>query len=196
MGTVMKVKRWSRIDQAFLEGLLWALPGVVLLQVLLQLVRAVRGDALGVSGPVPEELLEPTGLVVGPLSGTVVVEDPTASQYAWAVFPEVLVLVLAVVVSLLLLGVARGLRTGDPFTAASARRLTTLAVVLVVGGTFMPFFQSIAHQGVLDPLLPGGPTSATFELPFWPVFTGMLVFFLAEVFSRGARLREDVEGLV
>jgi len=195
-GCVMQVKRWSKVDQTFLEGLLWALPGVALLQVLLHLVRAVRGDALEVSGYLPEELLAPTGLVTGPLSGTVVVTDPTATQYGWAAVPMVLLLVLAAVVALLLLGVARGLRTGDPFTVASARRLTTLAVVLVVGGTLLPFFQDIGHQGVLDPLLPDGPRSGVIDLELWPLVTGMLVFFLAEVFSRGVRLREDVEGLV
>ena len=134
--------------------------------------------------------------MTGPLSGTVVVTDPTATQYGWAAVPMVLLLVLAAVVALLLLGVARGLRTGDPFTTASARRLTTLAVVLVVGGTLLPFFQDIGHQGVLDPLLAGGPVSGVIDVELWPLVTGTLVFFLAEVFSRGVRLREDVEGLV
>ena len=192
----MQVKRWSRIDQAFLEGVLWALPGLALLQVLVHGVRAARGDALEVTGYVPEELLAPTELVSGPLSGTVVVADPTATQYGWALVPVVLLLVLAAVAAWLLLCVARGLRTGDPFTAANARRLTGLAVLIVVGGTFLPFFEDIGRQGVLDPLLPGGPVSGVIDLQLWPVVTGTLVFFLAEVFSRGARLREDVEGLV
>ena len=118
----MQVKRWSRVDQAFLEGVLWALPGLALLQVLVHGVRALRGDALEVSGHVPEQLLAPTDLVSGPLSGTIVVADPTATQYGWAAVPMVLLLVLAAVAAWLLLGVARGLRTGDPFTVASARR--------------------------------------------------------------------------
>ena len=192
----MRLKQWTRTDQVFLEGLLWALPGVALLQLVLQLVRAVRGDALSVQGRLPDDLVTPTQLVTGPFDGTVVVQDPSASQYGWALATTVLLLALALVVARLLLGIARSLRTVDPFTTANARRLTTLAVVVVVGGTFVPVFQSIAFEGVLGPLLPGGPRTWTLDVSFWPLLAGILVFFLAEVFSRGARLREDVEGLV
>jgi hypothetical protein len=193
---VMQVKRWSRVDQAFLESVLWALPGLALVAVVVDGLRALRGRPLEVQGALPDDLARPTELVTGPMTGTVVVQDPTAAQYGWALLPSVLVLVLAVVVARLLLGVARSLRTGDSFTPANARRLSTLAILLIVGGTFVPIFQSIAFEGVLDPLLPGGPRAWTLELQLWPVLTGVLVGFLAEVFSRGARLREDVEGLV
>lgn len=192
----MKVKQWSRTDQLFLEGMLWALPGLAMLQAVLQVVRALRGDPLAVTGSLPDDLVTPAQLVSGPLTGTVLVQDPSAAQFGWALVPTVLLLVLAVVVARLLLGVARGLRSGDPFTTANARRLTTLAIIIIVGGTFLPIFQAIAFEGVLDPLLPGGPRSATLDLQFWPYLCGLLVFFLAEVFARGARLREDVEGLV
>ena len=60
----------------------------------------------------------------------------------------------------------------------------------------MPIFESIAFEGVLDPLLAGEPRTWTLQLDPWPVLTGVLVGFLAEVFVRGARMREDVEGLV
>ncbi|CAN5161471.1 hypothetical protein BH24ACT10_BH24ACT10_09860 [soil metagenome] len=192
----MKLKQWSRTDQVFLEGMLWALPGLAMLQAVLQVVRALRGDPLAVTGSLPDDLVTSTQLVSGPLTGTVLVQDPTAAQFGWALVPTVLLLVLAVLVARLLLGVARGLRAGDPFTTANARRLTTLAIIIVVGGTFLPIFQAIAFEGVLDPLVSGGPRSGTLDLQFWPYLCGLLVFFLAEVFARGARLREDVEGLV
>jgi hypothetical protein len=190
------MRQWSRVDQVAFEGLLWVLPAVVALQVLLQGVRAARGDALQTTGRLPEELVAPAAGVTGPLTGTVVVQDPTASQYGWAVLPTVLLLLLAVAAARLLLGVARGLREGDPFTAPNARRLGLLGVLVVVGGTFLPFFQDLAHGGVLDPLLPGGPPSPTREPVLWPGVVGLVLFFVAEVFRRGARLREDVEGLV
>jgi hypothetical protein len=192
----MQLKRWSRIDQAFLESVLWALPALALVAVVVDGLRALRGRPLEVQGTLPDDVVPPTELVTGPFTGTVVVQDPTAAQYGWALLPSVLALVLAVVVARLLLGVARSLRTGDPFTPANARRLSTLGILLIVGGTFVPIFQSIAFEGVLDPLLPGQPRAWTLELQLWPVLTGVLVGFLAEVFSRGARLREDVEGLV
>jgi Protein of unknown function (DUF2975) len=192
----MQLKSWSRTDQVFLEGTLWALPGLALLAVLVDAVRALRGRQLEVSGSLPSDLVRPTELVTGPMTGTVVVRDPTPAQYGWDLVPSVLLLVLAAVVAWLLLGVARSLRAGDPFTPRNALRLRTLSILLIVGGTFVPIFQSIAFEGVLDPLLPSGPRTWTLQLQLWPVLSGILVGFLAEVFARGARLREDVEGLV
>lgn len=192
----MRLTKWSRTDQAFLEGLLWALPGVALLKVLVDGLGALRGQPLEVTGSLPDDLAPTTELVTGPMTGPVVVQDPTAAQYGWDLAPSALLLLLAVVVARLLLGVVRSLRAGDPFTAANARRLTTLGVLLIVSGTFVPVFQGIAFEAVLDPLLPDGPRTWTLELQLWPVLAGILIGFLAEVFARGARLREDVEGLV
>ena len=201
---VMRITRWTRTDQVFLEGMLWALPGLALLAVVVDGMRALRGQSLEVHGALPERVLPASGAVTGsvsavvrgPLSGTVHVEAPTVAQYGWHLTPSVVLLVLAVVVARLLLGVARSLRAGDPFTTANAVRLRALGIVLVVGGTFVPILQGIALEGVLDPLLPGGPMSWTLDLSLLPPLSGILVFFLAEVFARGARLREDVEGLV
>ena len=193
----MYARTWTRTDQVLLEGALWALPGIAALQVVLHGVRWLRGDALEVDGVLPDDLVRGADVVTGPVSGTVVVEEPSAAQHAWALAVLVVLLVLAVVVARLLLGVTRSLRTGDPFTTANARRLATLGIVIVVGGTLVQFLQGIAFEAVLDPLLPeDGPRTWTLDLAVWPVLTGVLMFFLAEVFARGARLREDVEGLV
>jgi len=195
-GGVMQVKRWSRWDQGALEDLLWILPLLAMVPPLAVGVSALRGQPLEARGAVPPELVTTSDTVTGRLTGAVEIVDPTATQYGWALAPMLLFVVLALVASRLLLGVARGLRTGDPFTTANARRLTSLAVLLVLGGAFLPWFQAIAHEGVLDPLLPGGPRNPVREVQLWSSITGMLVLFLAEVFARGARLREDVEGLV
>ncbi|CAA9309070.1 MAG: hypothetical protein AVDCRST_MAG16-18 [uncultured Frankineae bacterium] len=192
----MQLRQWSRTDQVFLEGVLWALPGVALLTVVVDGVRALRGAPLEATGSLPDDLARTTGLVTGPMTGTVVVQDPTPAQYGWDLAPAILLLVLAAVVARLLLGVARSLRTGDPFTPANALRLRTLGVILIVGGTFVPVFQGIAFEGVLDPVLPDGPRAWTLDVQLWPALSGVLVGFLAEVFARGARMREDVEGLV
>jgi hypothetical protein len=193
----MRVTRWTRLDQVSLEGLLWLLPGLALLQVVVQLVRAARGDALTSRGHVPEQLVTAAEPVTGALSGAVVVQDPTAAQYAWALAPPLVLLVLAVVVARLLLGVVRSLRDGDPFSPANARRFAALSSVVIVGGVLLQCFQGVAHARTIAPLLSDGPASWTLDLELWPVLAGGALFgFLAEVFSRGARLREDVEGLV
>jgi hypothetical protein len=188
--------KWSRVDQLLLEGVLWVLPAAVLFAVVLDGVRALRGRPLEITGVLPDDLVPGTELVRGPFTGTVVVQAPTAEQYAWDLAPSALLLVLAVLVARLLLGVVRSLRVGDPFTRANARRLATLGSVLIVGGTLLPAVQGIALGRVLDPLLLEGPRTWQLDLALWPALTGILVGFLAEVFSRGARLREDVEGLV
>ena len=193
----MPATRWSRTDPLFLEGLLWAVPAVSLLDVVARAVRAARGSALEATGPVPDELLAPADPVTGPLSGTLVVEDPSAAQYAWDLVPQVLLLVLLTAAAVLLLGVVRSLRVGDPFTSANARRLTALGVLVVVGGLLLPMLQGIGHRAIVEPLVPDGETTTwTFDLALWPASFGILIGFLAEVFARGVRLREDVEGLV
>ena len=192
----MQVKRWSQVDQVLLEGILWVLPAAALLQVVVDAVRALRGRPLEVTGVLPDDVVRSTDLVTGPFTGTVVVEDPTGAQYGWDLVPSLVLLALAVVVARLLLGVVRSLRLGDPFTAANAKRLATLSVVVIVGGVLLPFVQQIALDGVLTPMLAEGPRTWTLDLALWPALTGVLVGFLAEVFARGTRLREDVEGLV
>jgi hypothetical protein len=195
-GGVVQVKRWSRVDQVLLEAVLWVLPAAVLVSVLLDVLRALRGRPLEVTGVLPDDVVRSTDLLTGPFTGTVVVDDPSATQYGWDFVPSVVLLVLAVVVARLLLGVVRSLRLGDPFTAANAKRLATLSVVVIVGGVFLPFVQQIALDGVLTPMLAEGPRTWTLDLALWPALTGVLVGFLAEVFARGTRLRGDVEGLV
>ena len=192
----MKVKRWSRTDQVFLEGLLYAAPSLVLLAVWVRVFHAVRGDALEVTGPLPDALAPPVEGVVGPLSGTLTVQDPGAHVYAWDLLPLLLALAVTTAAAVLLLGVARGLREGDPFTTANARRLTSLAVLVVVGGFTVQWFHAISQDALLAAALPGQDRTSVFEMSFWYVPAGALVFFLAEVFARGARLREDLEGLV
>lgn len=192
----MKPKKWSRTDQVVLEGLLWALPVVALVRVGLDGVAALRGRPLEATGYLPDELVRGSGVVTGQLRGTVLVQDPTASQYGWDLVPSVVLLVLSVIAARLLLGLARSLRSGDPFTQRNAGRLRWLGILLLVGGMFVPSMQAIAFEGVIDPLLPGPPTGPSQGLDFTPIVIGMLVFFLAEVFGRGARMREDVEGLV
>lgn len=192
----MKVKRWSRIDQVVLEGLLCTVPALGLLAVAVRLFHALRGDALEVTGPLPDALVRPAEGVTGPVVGTLTLTGPEASDYGWDLLPLLLAVAMAIAVAVLLLGIARGLRQGDPFTTANARRLTSLAVLVTVGGLFLQIFHSISRDALLLAAAPGQEPPMVFELSLWPIPAGMLVFFLAEVFSRGARLREDVEGLV
>lgn len=107
--------------------------------------------------------------------------------------------VLAVCVLYLLLRIVRTLRAGDPFVAANARRLTVMGFLVAVGGIVLQAVRTAAEMAVIervDRLAPGVVGGREFELSFLPVAAGLLLVGLAEVFRQGARLREDVEGLV
>ena len=87
---------------------------------------------------------------------------------------------------------------GDPFTTHE-RPPPRRAVGVVLSSAACPAGRRRASPPtlLLDAAPARGPTSRTrFELSLWPVPVGLLLCFLAEVFARGARLREDVEGLV
>ena len=193
----MQLTRWSRADQLGLEALLWVVPALGALSLVPQVVDAVRDEPLEVTGALPAELVDAADVVSGLVTGTLVLPDPTFAERLLALLPAASWVALAAVVCWLLLGVARGLRDGDPFTRTNARRLVALALVLVAGGLLLQVVDGIATDLLLEAALPEG-TSRTrvFELSLWPVPVGMLLAFLAEVFARGVRLREDVEGLV
>lgn len=191
------MRQWSRSDQLSLEGLLWAVQGVAVLALAVRAVDAVRGEPLELTGPLPDTLLPAVQGVTGPLSGTVVLADAAPREHLLALLPGLLVVALVVVGARLLLGIVRGLRDGDPFTTRNARRLTRLGVLVLVGGLGAQVLGSVVHAELLAQALPGGEgLPRSFDLSFWPAPVAVGIGFLAEVFARGARLREDVEGLV
>jgi len=180
--------RWTRVDQRLLEGALWAAPVVGLLSLTPGVADAVLGRPLEIRAPSPGD---------GGRGETVVLPDPTAGQYLLALVPGLLGVAAVALGAVLLLGVARALRHGDPFTPSSARRLTAVAFLVLVAGLVSPVCVELLRV-VLIETTPAGLRGWTFsvDLSAWPVLTGMLVLFVAEVFRRGAALRADVEGLV
>ena len=91
-----------------------------------------------------------------------------------------------------LLAIVETVRTGDPFVAANAVRLQTIAWVLValqilsviVGGIGRAI-SSPAHPVDLD---------AGFSVSGW--LAVLLTFLLARVFAEGTHMRDDLEGTV
>ena len=91
-----------------------------------------------------------------------------------------------------LLAIVDTVRTGDPFVAANANRLQTIAKALlalqllsVVIGTIGKAVSSPAHPVHLD---------AGFSISGW--LAVLLTFLLARVFAEGTLMREDLEGTV
>jgi len=183
----MRFAEWSRGDQVLLEGVLWAVPVVGILSLTPGLADAVQGRPLEVGSPAAD----------GRGPETVVLSDLSAGQYLLALAPQLLAVLALGAGALLLLGVARALRHGDPFTPGSARRLTLLGLLVLVAGLVGPVVGEVLRLALVESARDAvrGWTFSV-ELTAWPVLTGILVLFVAEVFRRGAALRADVEGLV
>jgi signal transduction histidine kinase len=91
-----------------------------------------------------------------------------------------------------LLAIVETVRAGDPFVAANAIRLQTIAWVLltlqllsIVIGAIAKTLSTPAHPVKLD---------AGFSINGW--LAVLLTFLLARVFAEGTRMREDLEGTV
>jgi hypothetical protein len=100
----------------------------------------------------------------------------------------------------LLAAVLKSAAHGDPFGYDNARRFRSLGMLLVAGG----FALNLMNYAVLNAFYTEVPEHPSLHLaagPFTPLPGGMLVgalvsFALAAVFADGARLREDVDGMI
>ena len=91
-----------------------------------------------------------------------------------------------------LLAIVETVRAGDPFVAANARRLQTLAWALLALQVLSLVIGAIGDAVAL----PGRPLDldAGFSINGW--LAVLLTFLLARVFAEGTLMREDLEGTV
>jgi hypothetical protein len=91
-----------------------------------------------------------------------------------------------------LLAIVETVRAGDPFVAANARRLQTIAWVLLTLQLLSLVVSAIANAIAI----PGHPidVDAGFSINGW--LAVLLTFLLARVFAEGTLMREDLEGTV
>ncbi len=192
---VQRILRWDRSDQYALEITLWLVPFLGALALLGPLRNALRGGPLAVSAPLPESVVRAAG--VRDVTGTVTLPDAALGQHLLAMLPLALTILLVTVAVVLLLGVARALRRGDPFQPANVTRLRLLGLLIALGGIGAPWVRDTTRNTLLDGVALAGHTlPITFEIQLWPLLVGALVAFLSGVYARGARLRDDVEGMV
>ena len=91
-----------------------------------------------------------------------------------------------------LLAIVETVRAGDPFVAANASRLQTIARVLLALQLISLVIGAIA-RAVSTPAHPLN-LDAGFSINGW--LAVLLTFLLARVFAEGTRMREDLEGTV
>ncbi|HYV06894.1 MAG TPA: DUF2975 domain-containing protein [Blastocatellia bacterium] len=91
-----------------------------------------------------------------------------------------------------LLAIVETVRAGDPFVAANASRLQTIAWVLLAVNLLSIVIGAIAKT-VSTPAQPLH-LDAGFSISGW--LAVLLTFLLSRVFAEGALMREDLEGTV
>ena len=91
-----------------------------------------------------------------------------------------------------LLAIVETVRAGDPFVAANAARLQSIAWVLLALNVLSIVIGAIA-KAVSTPAYPLH-MNAGFSISGW--LAVLLTFLLARVFAQGALMREDLEGTV
>ncbi len=102
---------------------------------------------------------------------------------------------LALAGLVLLHRMVRDTARGETFIHANARRMTILGA-LVIAGTPAGVIGDTCRQVLLERSQVAAFVNPAVTLHLWPVVIGLVVAVLGEVFRQGARLREDVEGLV
>ena len=197
--------RWSRGDGRLLEGILWVAFAVeAVFGLLLPALGVVGVIASGGSRTVAVDRASviagtPTARGVS-LTGTDKAEltfhHPGVTERILLALPDALVATLSLLVIVLLIRMSRTLRTGDPFAAANVRRLSMIAVAIVLAGLLAPSAEAITTQLLVRSSPVAERIPFQFTVPFLPIVLGMLVAALAEVFRRGTGLRDDTEGLV
>lgn len=134
--------------------------------------------------------------LTGPFLGQVGFPDPTAAQrllwLSWRVsFP-----LLAAGALWLVLLIVRSVRDADPFTATNARRLRLLAALVGVGGSLVSVLGAILRRWLLDNSGAGNIVARDWSVSWLPLLVGLLLAVVAQVWSRGVEIRDELEDVV
>jgi hypothetical protein len=123
--------------------------------------------------------------------------------------PTLVHAVTITLVALLLLGIIRRVSLGEPFSAGVLNRWKWLTVALLAGGALQAVVETIAvaylaaGASLNNPervqFLGGDYSGIGINIPQWPVpilLGGVIALALGVAFRSGARLQDEVEGVV
>ncbi len=199
----MRLPIFDRTDYALTVALLVLVSLVTpLLLVLLPLVQWLGGGAFhwelsGVgTSPAPAGLSPRDGVT---LTGgdTVDVQMAHAGAAVWtaSLLPGLLLSAAVIIVCWQLVRLVASTGRRQPFVDASVRALRFIAVTVASASVAHGLVTGIADSVVAAHALTGDK-SASFTFPLVGLLVALLVLVVAEAFAHGARLQEDVEGLV
>ncbi|WP_306370877.1 DUF2975 domain-containing protein [Nocardiopsis sp. CC223A] len=208
--------RWSRADSLALRLLLGgflALQAVHAVVLLLWIPGGLPAGTLGLNvlrhwlpadtDPLPAPVAVTGGVTAHTGEDMVLVfHDPTAAERLLLAVPGLLGVAAMLLVAFLLLRMAGTLSAGDPFVPANVRRLYAIALTVIIGALSVPFVEAFTGMLLQDGVVESrAPVLFAFEVTFGGttgalLLAGFLLAGLAEVFRRGAQMRNDVRGLV
>lgn len=203
---------WSRTDSLVVEiaVLVLGAAAVVTGLVLPLLWVAGLGGPWGLDS-VPITLVEAPELpdvasgaegVTATATGTVllVLEAPDTALRLLLAAPRMAAGACVAAACYLVFRMARTLREGDPFVVQNARRMFGVAWITLLGGLFVPVLGAFAsvhlQMSVLDEWVLAFSVVDPDNVPVPLLLVGMLLIALAEVFRRGAAMREELRGVV
>ncbi|MFN8079347.1 MAG: DUF2975 domain-containing protein [Kineosporiaceae bacterium] len=189
--------RWDRL------GLTVSLAAVALVALAYTVIRPLlawgRGEALSIPylSAITVPQLDAVGTPYGEGRYDLHLADPTTGQRLIDLAPGLLLLALILTACWLVFRLMRDIGRGEPFAPRNVTRLRLLAAVLAFGVP-VEFFARLSCTGALLSGIDLGSLSpaAQLDLPWLPVLAGVCVALLAEAFKTGARLRDDVDGLI
>ena len=166
-------------------------------------LRPAKGDPLRVPffSEVEVPGLAAAGIRHSEADYSLLLPDPSTRQRLLDLAPGVGYVLLAAAIAWLLLRVMLTIGRGEPFDPANVRRLRALALVLVVGWTVVSFAEAAGTVAILadvdlDAAGVGGGPRAALAFPVVPIVVGLATAMVAEAFKAGARLQDDLEGLI
>ncbi|MEV4378797.1 DUF2975 domain-containing protein [Streptosporangium sp. NPDC049644] len=139
---------------------------------------------------------------VGPLrigleySAYLSLDRPARWQILLLNMPSVVTALLTAIIAFLLWQIARTLRSGDPFVPHNARRIFVMSGCVAGYGLLVEPIRTLVAVIVVDGTPAGGMIDTDWPFTPAPIGFALLLIALGSIFKKGARLREDAEGLV
>ncbi len=134
--------------------------------------------------------------LTGPFLGHVGFMSPSVEQRLLWVSGRASIPLLAAGALWIVLLIVRSLRDADPFTETNARRLRLLAWLVAVGGTLISVLGTVLRRWLLDNSGAGNIVARDWYVTWIPLLTGLLIAVLAQVWSHGVEIRNELEDVV
>lgn len=202
-------RRWDdalRFDRSDRIGLIAFLVVVVVAGfgawVVLPIRGWINGDGLlvGYRGDLPIPDLAEAGVEYTAASYQLVLTDPTGGERFLDLLPGLGYLIAGTIGAVVLVLLARDVGAGRAFRRVNVTRLRTIAALVGFGIPVLYLGHAMVRVRLLDSVLSDTDIGVRLVVDLWPIavagIVGAAVALVAEAFNQGARLQDDLEGLV